>query len=145
MVNSEEPKTENNKQKRKRELLFMDDCDADSSTSASASSSSEDTNDDFDLFAETPKQDWSEHPRYRALLSSGMGMIAQVGFRSPKANQKSKQTVEPLAKSVGIRNLPARAKAEALVVRAMAIKRIQKLDETACNLYTDLNCSESSS
>ena len=40
---------------------------------------------EFDLFASTVKQDWSDHPRFNALMETGMVMIKQIGFMSPKA------------------------------------------------------------
>ena len=59
------------------------------------------------------------------------------GFKSPKT--KGAKTVQLLvATSVGITDLPKRTAAEPLVVRKMAIKRIQKLDTSAQDMYADL-------
>ena len=53
-------------------------------------------NDGFDLFAIAgEKKDWSDHPRYEALLQTGMEMMATVGFKSPKAKQKPKLQYSP--------------------------------------------------
>ena len=43
------------------------------------------------------------------------------------------------AKSVGINDLPSRATAEPLIVRAMAIARIKKMDPDSEDMYSDLN------
>ena len=58
---------------------------------------------------------------------------------SPKIGQTSKKTVKSLAKSVGIKTIPSRATAEPLIVRAMAIARIKKMDADSEDMYSDLN------
>ena len=55
------------------------------------------------------------------------------------AGQTSKKTVKGLAKLVGIKNLPSRSTAEPLIVRAMAIDRIKKMDPNSEDMYSDLN------
>ena len=40
---------------------------------------------------------------------------------------------------MGINNLPSRATAEPLIVRAMAIERIKKIDPDSEEMYSDLN------
>ena len=67
-----------------------------------------------------------------------MTMINQIGFVSPKAGQKPKKTVKGLASSVGTKNLPSRATAEPLIVRAMAIERLKKIDPHSEDMYSDM-------
>ena len=71
-----------------------------------------------------------------------MVMIKQIGFMSPKAGQTSNKTVKGLAKLVGIKNLPSRSTAEPLIVRAMAIDRIKKMDPNSEDMYSDLNADD---
>ena len=126
----------------KRTLAQVYDSSDDDASSADSDSNSSDDNEndeDFDLFASAVKQDWSDHPRYKALMETGMVMIKQIGFMSPKAGQTSKKTVKGLAKLVGIKNLPSRTTAEPLIVRAMAIERIKKIDPDSEDMYSDLN------
>ena len=98
----------------------------------------ENDDDAFDLFGSSGKQDWSSHPQFKALMDSGILMIKTIGFMSPKAGQGTKKTMKSLATTVGIPNLPCRATAEPLIVRAMAIKRLKTLDPTSEAMYTDL-------
>ena len=99
-------------------------------------------NEDFDLFASSVKQDWSSHPQFKALMDSGLQMIKTIGFMSPKTGQGSNKTMKSLATTVGIKNLPSRATAEPLIVRAMAIKRLKTLDPMSEATYTDLETNE---
>ena len=97
-----------------------------------------DNDDEFDLFSSETKQDWSEHPRFQQLMTTGMAMIKTIGFMSPKAGQKTKQTMKSLATTVGIKNLSSRSTSEPIIVRAMAIKRLQVLDPDSVNTYSDI-------
>ena len=85
------------------------------------------------------KQDWSKHPKFDGLMTTGMMMIKQIGFMSPKTGQTSKKTMKSLAKSVCIKTIPSRATAEPLIVRAMVIDRIKKMDADSEDMYSDLN------
>ena len=71
-------------------------------------------------------------------MDSGMQMTKTIGFMSPKTGRGSKKTMKSLATTVGIPNLPRRATAGPLIVRAMAIKRLKTLDPTSEAMYTDL-------
>ena len=61
---------------------------------------------------------------------------------SPKTGQGSNKAMKSLATTVGIKNLPSRATAEPLIVRAMAIKRLKTLDPMSEATYTDLKTNE---
>ena len=116
-----------------------DDDDDSSADNASSDEHENDEDDAFDLFASNVKQDWSKHPKFDGLMTTGLVMIKQLGFVSPKAGQKSKNTVKGLASSVGIKNLPSRTTAEPLIVRAMAIGRLKKIDPDSADMYSDLD------
>ena len=125
--------------KRTLAQVYDDPDEDDSSADNTSEDSGNDEEEPFDLFASTVKQDWSKHPKFDGLMTTGMMMIKQIGFMSPKTGQKSKKTMKSLAKSVGIMNIPSRATAEPLIVRAMAIARIKKMDADSEDMYSDLN------
>ena len=106
-------------------------------TRLSMDNDDENEDDDFDLFASGAMQGWSSHPKFQALMDSGLQMIKAIGFVSPKTGQGSKKTMKSLATTVGISNLPSRATAEPPIVRAMAIKRLKTLGPTSEEMYTD--------
>ena len=87
--------------------------------------------------------DWTEHPQYKQLYSRGMSFVADIGFKSPKAQQSTKTTLKTLAQKAKM-NLPAlRDEAEAQIVHAMTINKIKITDTTAADMYADITKTES--
>ena len=92
----------------------------------------------FDLFASTsPKKDWDKHPKMKALMKTGKAKLEKIGFSSPKPENQG-VTMHDIARQYKVKLPKTREAAVPVLVRALAIERIKRLDSTAVEKYTDL-------
>ena len=108
---------------------------SDSSVSAQGSGSGK--SGEFDLFnLNEPKKDWDEHPDMPKMMELGRKKIEMVGFSSPKAGMGD-ITMKRLAKARNLKLPSKKAEAVEVLVRALAIEKLQQDDPNASKIYED--------
>ena len=126
-------------QKRKLEYDDDDSIDGDGNNrkSVSAQGPGSGKSGEFDLFnLNEPKKDWDEHPDMPKMMVLGRKKIEMVGFSSPKAGM-GEITMKRLAKARNLKLPKTKAEAVDVLVRALAIGKLQQDDPNASKFYED--------
>ena len=126
-------------QKRKLEYEDDDNVDGDGNNrkSVSAQGSGSGKSGEFDLFnLNEPKKDWDEHPEMPKMMTLGRKKMEMVGFTSPKAGMGA-VTMKRLAKERNLKLPKTKAEAVDVLVRALAIEKLQQDDPKASKSYED--------
>ena len=126
-------------QKRKLEYDEDDSIDGDGNNrkSVSAQGSGSGKSGEFDLFnLNEPKKDWDEHPEMPKMMELGRKKIEMVGFSSPKAGM-GEITMKRLAKARNLKLPSKKAEAVDVLVRALAIEKLQQDDPNTSKFYED--------
>ena len=97
-----------------------------------------------DLFnLNEPKKDWDEHPEMPKMMELGRKKIEMVGFSSPKAGM-GEITMKRLAKARNLKLPKTKAEAAEVLVRALAIEKLQQDDPNTSKFYEDTKSGGSS-
>ena len=83
-----------------------------------------------------PKKDWDEHPEMPKMMTLGRKKMEMVGFTSPKAGMGT-VTMKRLAKERNLKLPSKKAEAVDVLVRALAIEKLQQDDPKASKSYED--------
>ena len=86
-----------------------------------------------DIFGQTPKKPWSDHPKFHEYVSKAGTYVERLGFSSPSAG--STETMHSLARKLDIQLAAKKQPSKKILIQAIVITKLKQLDPTNSSHY----------